>query len=1155
MKAEPDTFNIFARILTWVGLLASSLAFTSFITPNLLAEELSREEKIELYSRTLQDVTLRDLIQRYSEHPEDTILRTELLRRIPLSPLDMFQLRMELSFHEYVIPREVYAFHQDWLKVHEGLTRNNREGMLKPLNFYVELENGTGGQSLAPVVGTNRDVAYTNNPPPTEYQGEVQGAVDRTNPNRLIAGANTWDAPGSCDQTQAIFYSSNGGTSWGYTCAPSVGAYGQSCPGGGIVFGSDPEIEWNDAGNAYFNYMLLCCDISCQFGFSLPTSAIAVAQSTNGGATWTGKALISNHLNNTNNFDDKEFYAIDNNPSSPYYGRHYSCWDINNNEVIAYSTNGGSTWTQVDLPNKNLDLGCEMAIGDNGTVYLVWDSLTCGQQTCTAEASYFTKSTNGGVSWSTPVQVVNHNLVSFSGSNKPPVEDQRGINPFGAIDRDNNPNSSCYGTLYFAYTDYPNGGNAAQSNIYVKRSTNDGATWGAAVKVNDDSTTRTQWHPFLTVDPTDGSVIVGWHDARNDPNNKKTDYYLARSVDCGLTWEGNIKVSQPSSEFNNSTISYTDENSGDNTNSNPNQYGEYLGVDAYNRMAYMFWTDSRQFYPGSTGNTQKENVGFATVTFCSAPSAPGTPTLTPGCNGSNPKVDLSWTAPSNWGTNATGGTYSVERATTSGGPYTVLVTGLTGTTYTDTTVQSNTTYYYHILAKNNCPGTPLTAMSTTGGTASTTTGSCVAPDIDPLPPTLDFGNILVGTSLTNTLTLNNQGNANLQVTSISILGGLPFTIISQNCTGSPIPPSGSCSIDIQFSPVNPGNYADTLSILSNDPDESTLNIPLSGNGVTALLNAYAINLTGGNGNGLWEIGENVSVSPTWENPGTTDVTNVTGSVTSSDPVTITDSQGIYGTIPANGTKTCTDCYAVTAVGPRPSTHWDVNLKETLSTFGVKNWALHVGESFNDVSQSHPFYSYIETLLHSGVTGGCTTTDFCPVGEVTRAQMAIFLSRSMAGGDSAIPSSGSYGSCMYNCTSGGTSCFSDITPTTSYCKHVHYIASQGVTGGCTSTTYCPQATVTRSQMAVFLARIMAGGDGNVPVSGSYGACGYSCISGGTSCFTDIDPTVSYCRHVHYIASQGVTGGCTPSAFCPLAPNTRGEMAVFLTRVFGYILYGP
>src|SRR5262249_57073544 len=88
---------------------------------------------------------------------------------------------------------------------------------------------------------------------------------------------------------------------------------------------------------------------------------------------------------------------------------------------------------------------------------------------------------------------------------------------------------------------------------------------------------------------------------------------------------------------------------------------------------------------------------------------------------------------------------------------------------------------------------------------------------------------------------------------------------------------------------------------------------------------------------------------------------------------------------------------------RPATHWDSTVSETLSSGqGSKTWTIHVGDSFLDVPRSHTFYSFIERLLHFGVTAGCTLTTYCPDDNVFRLQMAVFIARTQAAGDANSP---------------------------------------------------------------------------------------------------------------------------------------------------------
>lgn len=558
--------------------------------------------------------------------PHDAALYESFLRFLPISPLDFLQIDMEVRHYEVAIPRPVYEQHARWVRLHEAKARelygdahvdSVRTGWpAEPRAPRVEARK-TPLQSLTEylLLGTNRNLAATDSPPPIEYQGEIQVAVNPNNPNQIVAAANTWDAPAGCESTQAIFSSGDGGATWNYTCAPGESAYPSLGPCfGDFIYGSDPAVYWDDNNRVYLNHMLICSAIRGGDSF-----AMVVARSTDGGATWAGQGVVVNGWA-TFTLEDKNFYIIDNNLTSPYHGRHYSCWDRSNNEKIAYSSDSGATWTEVDLPASpvgGIDLGCEMAVEDNGTVHVIFDSLTCSSTTgtCSTESMLYTKSTDGGVSWSAPVVVRNFNLVSFSGNNCPSAQNDRCINPFGAIAVDNT-GGACDGTLYVTFTDYPSGSNANGADVWISKSTDGGATWSAPLKVNDDGLpSRAQFHPFLQVDPSNGHVVVAWQDARNQVTNDAIDFFAARSTNCGAGFEANVQASQPSAEFNNSGISFSNHNSFANPGYNPNQTGEYMGLDVLGGKAYLAWCDTRHYFPGSTTEPQKDNLGFAIVDF------------------------------------------------------------------------------------------------------------------------------------------------------------------------------------------------------------------------------------------------------------------------------------------------------------------------------------------------------------------------------------------------------------------------------------------------------------------------------------------------------------------------------------------------------------
>ena len=710
-----------------VSMVLLVLALLAPVAPSYAAEGLGvdpqfRQEVFEIYKRVAQDPQYHALKGRLRGNLNNRAVVDQYLAFLPISPLEMLKAEMHAKKFEFGIPKIIFQYHQRWKQLHPDAAKKYY-GATKA--SPTELEPAQD-KAQTDGVSVNRNMAYNFPIPPTEYQGEIQIVVNPNNPNQLVAAANTWDDQnGTCGDLgmQAVFYSGDGGVTWGYTCAPDDNAFGLNCGSmGGQTFGSDPALSWNDNNEVFLNYMMLCYNGDYFY-------AMVVARSADGGATWNGQGVIKNSWS-TGDLEDKNFYLIDTYPGSPYYGRHYTCWDRNNNEKFAYSTNNGVSWTEVDLPTAGggIDLGCDIAVQKNGTVHVIWNTLSC-RFNCSNEQTYYSRSTNGGQSWSTPVLVVDPNLVGFSNQNCPSAQDDRCIGPFGSIGIDNS-GGACDGTIYVTYTDFPSGGNVNSSDVWVRRSTNGGSTWSAGVRVNDDgSGGNIQFHSFLAVDQANGNPVVAWHDSRHDPNNRAVDFYVARSTDCGQSFEANVKASQASLEFNNNTISSSNMSSQSNANYNPNQYGEYLGLDVLNNKAYVAWADTRGYFPSFTTDTQKDNVGFAVVEFVAPgppPAAPAGLTVT-GVGSSS--VGLDW----NDNTELDLAGYNVYRSTTSGSGYAKVNGSLvTSSAYTDNTVAGNTTYYYVVRAVNL-----VNAESANSNQVSATT---------PAPPAgLHVGSIVLST--------------------------------------------------------------------------------------------------------------------------------------------------------------------------------------------------------------------------------------------------------------------------------------------------------------------------------------------------------------------------------------------------------------------------
>ena len=115
-----------------------------------------------------------------------------------------------------------------------------------------------------------------------------------------------------------------------------------------------------------------------------------------------------------------------------------------------------------------------------------------------------------------------------------------------------------------------------------------------------------------------------------------------------------------------------------------------------------------------------------------------------------------------------------------------------------------------------------------------------------------------------------------------------------------------------------------------------------------------------------------------------------------------------------------------------------------------------GTVFGDVSASHPFAKWIEQLARDGITGGCGPSTYCPDGAVTRGQMAVFLLRSVHGA-------------TYTPPAATGNVFSDVPAGLPLANWIERLAAEGITGGCGGGNYCPDTSMTRQQMAVFLVR--------------------------------------------------------------------------------------
>ncbi len=124
----------------------------------------------------------------------------------------------------------------------------------------------------------------------------------------------------------------------------------------------------------------------------------------------------------------------------------------------------------------------------------------------------------------------------------------------------------------------------------------------------------------------------------------------------------------------------------------------------------------------------------------------------------------------------------------------------------------------------------------------------------------------------------------------------------------------------------------------------------------------------------------------------------------------------------------------------------------------------VAQRFTDVPANHAFYGYIEFFAQAEITTGCSAGLYCPDGTVSRRAMAAFLERTMRASNWTPPTN--------------STAFTDVAAGSLFAGHIEAMRTDGITSGCTATTYCPESSVTRAQMAVFILRARCGA-GYVP----------------------------------------------------------------------------
>jgi hypothetical protein len=336
-------------------------------------------------------------------------------------------------------------------------------------------------------------------------------ATNPANASQLLTGGNDYN----CGSLQGFYTTNDGGSTWTHTCMNTLA---------GAVGDGDPGVAYNGRGTAVIDGI---------DSLSNGSWVIAFETSTNNGSTWSLPAVAVNALF-PGGITDKPWLAIDTGRASPYKNYFYisnTMFDTANNTEIGFtrSSNGGKNWTTVGIDTEqlypNIDQFSDFVTGPDGTIYATWMRCTAngtaGDCGGTVASMMFSKSTNAGATWSTPVTMATPNLApdacfcAFYGSLPNTSERVSDIPVIGI-----NPKTSMLTVAMYNWT-------GTQMQVEAVHSTDGGTTWSVPVAVSPAGT-HDQFFPWLSVNSS-GVIGVTWLDRRNDPANISYQPFVAFS--------------------------------------------------------------------------------------------------------------------------------------------------------------------------------------------------------------------------------------------------------------------------------------------------------------------------------------------------------------------------------------------------------------------------------------------------------------------------------------------------------------------------------------------------------------------------------------------------------------------------------------------------
>ena len=403
-------------------------------------------------------------------------------------------------------------------------------------------------------------------------ESEEAIAVNPTNANNIVIVTNV--GHGEAGLTAGMFaaVSFDGGATWSRRLIGNNDNLGDAC--------CDPSLSFDQYGNLFLTYLYET------------ENTVPIALSTDGGLTFNVIANISAPPKGTPTKaagDNRGLFRFVDQPTITTGSG--EAWVVFNAGGPMYATGApvtglgqvGAFFGGEVVPGTNNCTYGDVAIGPAGQVMQVCALTESGQ----GGGKLFVSVDPDGLGPAGFGDRVFATATHVGGFDFIPAQPDRSVDaePGLAWDRTGGPHN---GRVYLVYT-LEQQNESDNTDIYLRYSDNNGATWSPPKRLNDDATMNSQFLPKISLDPTSGTIAVVWYDARNDLGtgssgdtdglpNDDAQFWGTFGSDAGASFSSNIQISAGTSNSHDS--------------GNGIDYGDYTGLSFYGGIAHPAWSDN-----------------------------------------------------------------------------------------------------------------------------------------------------------------------------------------------------------------------------------------------------------------------------------------------------------------------------------------------------------------------------------------------------------------------------------------------------------------------------------------------------------------------------------------------------------------------------------